>query len=143
MDSEWFIISDLEDFIEKTRFLVYDNFGAASKEQQKELKLEPSNKGELEEINSILSYNESYSIVKAKIRKQKHKILKNKYRYLLSDKIFLDIISDLNTRMVSNILNNLVQKGLIESGFDSEANDFIFWIKEDAKKNEKEKPETD
>ena len=41
--------------------------------------------------------------------------------------------------MTSNIVNGLVQKGLIETAFDSEANDFIFWIKED----ENQKPKTD
>jgi len=41
--------------------------------------------------------------------------------------------------MVSNIINSLVKKGLIETAFDSEKNDFIFWVKD----NEQDKPETD
>jgi hypothetical protein len=41
--------------------------------------------------------------------------------------------------MVSNIISGLVQKGLVETAFDEEANDFVFWVK----KNEEEKPETD
>ena len=49
--------------------------------------------------------------------------------------------------MVSNILNQLVQKGLVESAFDTESNDFIFWVKDNDKlfKNETETdlPETD
>jgi hypothetical protein len=44
--------------------------------------------------------------------------------------------------MVSNLLNNLVNKGVIETGFDSDSNDFVFWIK-DNDKNKTEKPETD
>lgn len=43
--------------------------------------------------------------------------------------------------MVSNILNTLVNKGVLDSGYDSEKNDFIFWVKEDA--NNQETPETD
>jgi hypothetical protein len=42
--------------------------------------------------------------------------------------------------MVSNILAKLVGDGLLDSAFDSERNDFIFWIKED---DQKQKPETD
>jgi hypothetical protein len=30
--------------------------------------------------------------------------------------------------MVSNILAKLVNDGLIDSAFDSEKNDFIFWV---------------
>jgi hypothetical protein len=43
--------------------------------------------------------------------------------------------------MVSNIISGLVQKGLVETAFDEEANDFVFWVKND--QEEKEKPETD
>jgi hypothetical protein len=32
--------------------------------------------------------------------------------------------------MISNMLNNLVNKGVLDSGFDDESNDFIFWIKD-------------
>ena len=41
----------------------------------------------------------------------------------------------------SKILNGLVNKGLVETAYDSESNDFIFWVKDDNKKEEK--PETD
>jgi hypothetical protein len=42
--------------------------------------------------------------------------------------------------MVSNILNSLVNKGLVETAYDAEANDFIFWVSDE---NKKENPETD
>ena len=32
-------------------------------------------------------------------------------------------------RMVSNIIQSLVKKGLVETAFDNEKNDFIFWVK--------------
>jgi hypothetical protein len=37
--------------------------------------------------------------------------------------------------MISNILNSLVNKGMIETAFDNKSNDFVFWIK-DSKNNE-------
>jgi hypothetical protein len=43
--------------------------------------------------------------------------------------------------MVSNILTKLVSDGIIESAFDTEKNDFIFWVKEQDDQNSK--PETD
>jgi len=43
----------------------------------------------------------------------------------------------MNGRLVSNMLTSLVSKGLIESAYDEQINDFVFWIKDN------ESPETD
>jgi hypothetical protein len=45
--------------------------------------------------------------------------------------------------MVSNILNTLVNKGVLDSAFDTDQNDFIFWVKEDENNKKDQKPETD
>jgi hypothetical protein len=48
--------------------------------------------------------------------------------------------------MISNILNNLVNKGVLESAYDADLNDFVFWIKEEDEQNNKDSkdfPETD
>ena len=42
--------------------------------------------------------------------------------------------------MTSNILNGLVNKGIVETAYDDETNDFVFWIKNE---NKKEKRKTD
>ena len=41
------------------------------------------------------------------------------------------MIEHVNQRMVSNIIAKLVNGGLLESAFDDEKNEFIFWKKED------------
>jgi hypothetical protein len=51
----------------------------------------------------------------------------------------MKIISAIGDRMTSNILNSLVNRGLVETAYDENADDFIFWVKE----NENDKPETD
>ena len=137
-ESEWFIIPNLSDFTDKARAIVYNNFGTWQKEINTEIIFEEITENEKEEFDKILSHQESLTIVKEKIKKEKNKKTK-KYRYLLNDKIFADIVHQLNERMTSNIVNGLVQKGLIETAFDSESNEFIFWIKED----ENQKPKTD
>ena len=43
--------------------------------------------------------------------------------------------------MISNMLNTLVNKGLLETAYDNESNDFIFWVKNN--ETSQEKPETD
>jgi predicted transcriptional regulator len=92
------------------------------------------------EFDKVLSHQESLVIVKENLKRERNKITK-KIRYILNDDIFAEIVYKLNDRMVSNIISGLVQKGLVETAFDEEANDFVFWVKND--QEEKEKPETD
>jgi hypothetical protein len=138
--SDWFIISDISDFTDRVRTIVYTNFGewrgSSNTFAIREISLK-----EQEEFNKVLSHNESLIIVKSLVKKQKNK-KRDKIRYVLDDKIFAKIVYDLNSRMVSNILNSLVQKNLVESAFDEESNDFIFWVKNTNEEN-LEKPETD
>jgi hypothetical protein len=125
--NETFIINDIDELVEKSRLIVYNNFGKwDTNESEVFLDSEVINK---QELDQLLSYKECFSIVKEKVKKQRNKRTK-KVRYILDEIIFLDIIDSLNQRMVSNTIKSLVDKGLIESGFDNEANDFVFWVKE-------------
>jgi len=140
--NDWFIVNDLHEFTDKVRAIVFNNFGTWGKEDGQEVSMDSVKDDDIDELNSILSHNESLTIVKSKLRSEKNKKSK-KTRYILNDKIFADIISCLNDRIVSNTMSGLVQKGLVESAFDDETNDFIFWIKDDETKDSKENPETD
>ena len=140
-NDDWFVIKDFEGFIESTRALVFNSFGSDTKEDNQQNLLMSVSDKDREELNKILSYDESLNIVMGFLKKEKHKTTK-KIRYLVNDSSFMDIIYSLNDRMTSNILNGLVNKGLVETAYDSESNDFIFWIK-DNDKNKIEKPETD
>jgi hypothetical protein len=135
---EWFVIVDLDNFIDATRALVFNNFGKNQNNEEPDLLSFSVHPDDIKEINTILSFDESQVIVKGMIKKQVNKKTQN-IRYLIDDDIYLKIIYALNDRMVSNILNGLVNKGLVESGYDDESNDFVFWIKN----NDKQKPETD
>lgn len=140
-NDDWFVIKDFEGFIESTRALVFNSFGSDTKEDNQQNLLMSVSDKDREELDKILSYDESLNIVISFLKKEKHKTTK-KIRYLVNDSSFMDIIYSLNDRMTSNILNGLVNKGLVETAYDSESNDFIFWIK-DNDKNKIEKPETD
>ena len=136
--SEWYVINDMEEFIDTTRVLVFNNFGTENSKTDifyNDLSLE-----EQQEIDNILSHNECSIIAKSMARKQINK-RKNKTRYMISDEIFLNIVNSFNERMVSNILQGLVNKGMIETAFDTESNDFVFYVPDSLKKHEK--PETD
>lgn len=136
----WFIVTNLDEFVNKARSIVFNNFGKWA-ENPIDALLDDVIESEQEELNDILSLQESLVIVKTFLRKQHHKKT-GEIRYIINEKIFADIVYSLNDRMVSNILTNLVQKGLVESAFDNESNDFVFWIKDD-EKDENNNPETD
>lgn len=141
INDDWFVIKDFEGFINSTRALVYNSFGSDNKDKSQDDFIMSISDKDKQEIDNILSYDESFNIVINFLKKEKNKITK-KIRYLVNDSSFMKIIYSLNDRMTSNILNGLVNKGLVETAYDSESNDFIFWIKDD-NKNKQEKPETD
>lgn len=139
---EWFIIEDLDKLVESTRVLVYDNFNVPEDEQD-ELNILMSNlsEDEINEMNTVLSQQECLTIAKGLVKIQKNKST-NEIRYLLSDQKYMEMIECFNSRMVSNILSGLVQKNILDSAYDDQLDDFVFWVKDDENK-ENQKPETD
>jgi hypothetical protein len=137
-ESEWFIVPDLSDFTDKARAIVYNNFGVWQNKTDMDILIDDVAQNEKAEFDKVLSHQESLVIVKENLKRERNKITK-KIRYILNDDMFADIVYKLNDRMVSNIIGGLVQKGLVETAFDEESNDFVFWVKKD----EEEKPETD
>ena len=140
INEEWFIIKNIDDLTNSVRALVFNNFGKNDEPevQDKEddvvnnllFELDPNDQ---KELDSVLSYSESLIIVKQHIKKQIHKKT-DKIRYIMNNDMFLKIIQSLNDRMVSNLLNSLVNRGLVETAYDAEDDDFIFWVKEDNNK---------
>lgn len=140
-NDEWFVIKDFDSFVKQTRVLTYNSYGDKTDSEssdQVDLLMDLSINDQ-NELDQILTQEESAAVVKSIAIKQRNKKSK-KIRYILNDSLYLDIIQSLGDRMTSNILQGLVKKGLVETGFDSESNDFIFWIKNE---DQEEKPETD
>jgi DNA-binding HxlR family transcriptional regulator len=141
MNDQWFVISDLDDFTDKARAIVYNNFGVWNNPDNMDVIIDDVVENEKEQFEKVLSHQESVIIVKELVKRQKNKKTKE-IRYTLNDTIFVEIVHSLNDRMVSNTINALVQKGLVETAFDDESNEFVFWVKND-QEEEIEKPETD
>lgn len=129
MEEEWFIINNIDEFTDKVRAIVFNNFGAWDKADELDSLIDTVKTGDQEELNKILSHQESLLIVKESVKMQTSKN-KKRIRYTLDEKIFTDILEKLNSRMVSNILNGLVQKGLVDMAYDEKSNDFVFWVKD-------------
>lgn len=129
MEEEWFIINDIDEFTDKVRAIVFNNFGAWDKADELDSLIDTVKQGDKEEFDKLLSHQESLLIVKESVKMQTSKN-KKKRRYTLNEKIFAELLEKLNSRMVSNILNGLVQKDLIDMAYDEESNDFVFWVKD-------------
>lgn len=140
--SGWFIINDLDDFVDKARTIVYSNFGNWDQASEIDGLIDDVAENEKEELNKILSHEECIAITKSIVKKQKNKKSKE-IRFVLNEDLFADLIKSFNDRMVSNILQSLVKKGLVESSYDSEINDFVFWINDENKEKDINQPETD
>lgn len=144
MDQDWYVINNLPQFVDTVRAFVFNSFNNSTDENKDPLDeayatIKPEEKEEFEEV---LSHEESMIIVQNLVKKQVNKKTKAE-RYAMSDDIFLSIVESLNDRMISNILNKLVNKGVLETAFDSESNDFVFWVKKDEQDKNEETPETD
>lgn len=143
-ERSWYKIKDLVGFINHARELVFKSFGEINETANDDLtytlsELAPKDK---EELNRILTYDECVVIARNHI---KIKISKKTKResYFVNDMILSEILESFNSRMVSNILAKLVNDGLIDTAFDSEKNDFVFWVKNNEEQNDTQKPKTD
>ena len=130
-----FIIKDIEYFVNYSRVLLFNLFGKDNNSEIDDVNKDIADLSEEEkkELDTILSYDESLVIIQSIAKEQKHKITK-KSRYIITDELFLQIIEALNDRMTSNLLNGLVNRGLVETAYDDEAEDFVFWVKENKNK---------
>ena len=133
MKNTKFEINDIDKFVECSRVLVFDCMGKDQTSSLNDMKYTLSELSEEEqaELNDILSQEEAMIICKTFLRQYDEDL------YVISNKKYAELIDSLNTRLVSNMLNNLVNKGLLETAFDHEANDFIFWVKDENKEDQK------
>lgn len=146
MKSEWYRINDLKIFIKHTRFMVFETFGDSNDRAGDDF-TELMSKQKLKdkkEMERLLPAKETVQIVTAGIKKRLSK--DGEIEFTVTNKAFKKILEELNARMVSNILAKLSSEGLIETAFDSEKNDFVFWVSEKGNSHVEEEspePETD
>lgn len=137
-------IKDLDEFTESARRVVFGGFGKSVEETKDDFTdmLEQLSSDEENEMNIILSQQESMLIVESIVKKQINKKTQH-IRYVITEKIFEEVLEALNARLVSNILSNLIKKDLIESAYDDKIDDFVFWVKENENTKNYKKPKAD
>ena len=135
----WMEIINLNKLADFSRRIIYHNFDESNdKYSDKEfleivtqMKLSAEN---YEELEQLLPITETTNILKSLC------ILKNRKKrtvYLIKEDDYDEFLVQLGQRMISNIILGLVKKGLVESAFDDEKNDFVFWVKKQDDENDK------
>lgn len=139
-------IDDKERFLEASRVLTYNLFGTDASIDMDKINFDKASLSEeaLEELDMILSLKETTIISKDFLKQSK----KHKKIFLISEDGYIKFLETLNARMVSNILSVMSSKGLLETAFSEEDNDFVFWVKNktedlDNDSEEIQKPEAD
>jgi hypothetical protein len=128
-------IVDLEKFVESTRTLIYHQFGnTEGLPKNIDNLIQRLTQEEVDEMNRCLTQSESLNILQKFFKKQKNKYTKET-RVSITDDNYMLYIEELNSRMISNMLAKLASEGLLETAFDEEINDFVFWAKDNNEKN--------
>ena len=119
INDDWFVIKDIMAFINESRKLVFNTHGTKSNDNADEIDNLIISQEDEEDLDKILSYSESLTIMQSFLKKQKNKKT-NEYRYLINEDLYVKALQSMGDRMTSNILHSLVNKGLIEMAFDNE-----------------------
>lgn len=137
-DNLVYVISDIDKFVNETRKIIFGGFGQTEDDEDAttldEL-IDNLTESDIEELDQTLTQDECISILHDYVKPRKTK--NGKKKYVINEEQFNQIIDAFNARLVSNLLTNLVNKGLIESAYDNEENDFIFWIPSNEDENKK------
>ena len=129
MDDDMMEIINLDKLVNFSRQVVFYNFSADNDETDDEFisKVKNIKTDEKKELDELLPFQESKLIFKECVKKQINRKTKQT-RYVISESDYDKVLIELNSRMVSNIIRSLVKKGLVETAFDDDKNDFIFWV---------------
>lgn len=119
-----YVINDLTEFATYIRKISLHKFSQANQSVSDEFSTCLSEEKNNTEDENVISIKEVENIIVSLIKKNK------RGEFLLSSRILIKIIEEINERIVTNLLNILVNKNIIESAFDEKTNDFIFWVKE-------------
>lgn len=142
-NGDTYIVNDRNLFLDNIRKALYSGFGKEAENDEEVMfllhELEQNNQ-DMTELNQTLSLEECTIISEPFFTKQKNKNT-GAVRYLMSTENFDEFITALNDRLVSNLLASLVKKGLVESAYDTEQNDFIFWVTDEVQEEIEKKNE--
>jgi hypothetical protein len=119
-----YVMDNLEKFVNEIRRIVFAGFGAT--DITDDVLSELMSEIDQEELDKTITYEECLNIAYEYISIKKTR--KGKRKIIITEQNFNKLIEDINSRLVSNILVQLVDRGDLETAWDEESNDFIFWV---------------
>tara|TARA_A100001201_G_scaffold138008_1_gene128469 strand:+ start:572 stop:994 length:423 start_codon:yes stop_codon:yes gene_type:complete len=134
---DWLEISNSTKLINFSRKLVYYNFDDETALMDDETFLDKIDNIQNDydpEMDVLLPFDECEIIFSS------FTFLDNKLLYITDDD-YDTFLMQMNRRMISNIVQGLVKKGVLHTAFDNEKNDFIFWVKTEEEMESDEDPE--
>ena len=135
MKKGWLEISDKKKLINWSRRFVYKSFGISEEDFDIESIMEDIDNLtdlEQEELDSVVPLQDAKNIIGEFIKKKRNKKT-GRISFFIKESDYSEFLIQLSSRMTSNIVARLVSKGYLESAFDEEKNDFVFWIEGDKK----------
>ncbi|MAR20686.1 MAG: hypothetical protein CMD25_01285 [Flavobacteriales bacterium] len=134
---DWLEVSNSQKLIDFSRKLVYYNF-----DDETELmddvtflnKIDNIQNDYDPEMDVLLPFEECELIFTS------FTFMDNNLLYITDDD-YDTFLMQMNRRMISNIVQGLVKKGVLHTAFDNEKNDFIFWVKTEEEMKADEDPE--
>lgn len=123
-------VTDLDEFVSSLRTIILENFYDNDAKFANEISaFDELMKRKKDNIEEKLTLQEARNIIEPMLKTVTTNL--GKEEYTISHKGFKKMLDELNRRVISNILIDLSSEGLIETGFDEERNDFIFWVAEE------------
>lgn len=126
-------ITDLLEFLDASRVWLYTIFGGLNPSESMQIKYVDLEVEEKQEIDKVLNIKEVINIAQEYIKFNEHDGI-----WLITEDRYEELLIELNARMTSNLLASMVSSGILESAYDSEINDFVFWRTNEKDNNEQQ-----
>ena len=137
-NNEWMEVFNIDKLTDFTRRVIYHNFNTENEHLDddsffEKVKNLPSDSDE-KEMDEILPFEEVRLILQGFVKKRKNRKT-HRTKLFIKETDYDKVLLAFNERMVSNIVHKLVSRGVLDTAFDNERNDFIFWVKKDKDKD--------
>ena len=138
---QWYLIPDPEKFAQATRVMIYNMWGADIDEISDYMDVtnnalydyETLKQEKKEELDRLISLSEALNILKEYAKTT------SKGEVKLTEKSYEQIVDSMNQRLVSNMVMKLAKDGYLEIAFSEQENDFVFWVSDKKKNDDKRK----
>jgi len=147
MSNNWLEVINVDKLINFSRKIVYYNFDETTENLDDKDFFDAIDKIDIkskasQEMNKLLPIKECRNMFLPLCIKKDDEDQKTPF-FVIKEDDYDDFLVQLNHRMISNMIKNLVKRGALESAFDDELDDFVFWVKKDNGEQDEQRPETD